>query len=341
MNSNAKIEQEDRIDLVQCIIFIFNRRWLVVFGVALYVVFIFVNLAIKPDMYQAEVIFLPSEERDLLKLKNNFDEIDRESVYIDILQSSSLCKQVLVKKYEYQIDKEHYSSTLLDFFNCSNLQQGIEALLNASYFERSGNGVIKITVQTTSAELSALVANEFVNSLKAYNMETQQERMHEKLGFIETRMSELQNELAGAEENLVTFQNQNLFLTQSNGNSLLSPEMAAKYTNLKRSVETLSTLLMAVKTQYEAVRIEAKKDATNIEILNHATPPTNKVQIDRGRILGIGFIGSLLLMSFLALFLEYLKYLKKTDRLQPLYEGCRRDIQVLTQLIKFRFPKRN
>ena len=326
---------EDEIDLLDYVEVIVRRRWLIFWAVLVCMVAALAYAKDSPILFQAEAIILPSEERDYLRLGTE-RQVTRRSYQLDILRSTPVSRKVLQKVYQYTLDGKPYATTLLAFFRAQTLQEGMKALQGLAKFGFGPSGVITISAETASPELSAGIANAYVEGLKAYNQEKQTEHMQARLKFIEGRMKELQDSLGVAEEALVSFQNRNHYLSVEGGAAFLSPEQVVEYSRLKRSVETLSSLLETVSNQYEIARVEEKKVVTGIEVLNEAETPELGSGLGKRKAVMTSAAVGLFVSVFLAFLLEYIERNRRSGRLDLIVQELQGDVDWVRRLLRMK-----
>ena len=320
---------EEEIDLLDYIEVLVRWRWLIFWGVAIGVLSAYIFASMQPEVYEAEAIILPAEEQDYLDLRDGARQAVRQSFYLDILESIPTSQKILRKEYRYELDGKTDSTSLLDYFELDSIQQGISALGEIAEFSSERTGVITIEVVTRSPQLSAAVANQYINQLQNYNREKREERIHNQLGFIEGRVSAIQDSLTKAEKALVKFKKQNRNLGSAD---LLDPEQQTTYSRLNRNVNTLDNLLTTILVKFEVTRIEAEKKSPDIEVLNRAEPPEFGTKTGMKKVMGLGFAVGLVLTVFLAFVLEYLKRTRQSGRMEPILSELKKDADRLRRL---------
>ena len=326
----------EEVDLFDYIEVLVKRRWLIIFGTAVCVLSTLVYSLTAEKKYKAEASILPSEERDylaqLLVGQAGGQPAPRTSVYIDILKSVPVMKAVLEKEYTYHLDGEEARGTLMEYFRAGTVHQGIRALEDISKFSQARNtGIITISVTTKSPELSAAVANEFVNQLQIYNTQRRRTRAKEQMEFIEKRLKEVKKELAEAERNLADFKRKNRNLIAMGGSSgegsisFSFPELAMELERLQREVKLKSDLFETLTKQYELARIEAKKETPVIEVLNWAEPPDRPAGKGKKFLLLLSFVTGGFVSVGMAFFLEYVEKAHRSGRTRTVVEELRKD----------------
>lgn len=280
--------------------------------------------------YTATAVLLPLEETvSALNLRDTPQQgtspSQRSSYYLGILGNIATSKAVLQREYPYHRgEKDSISQTLIEYLGAPTVPQAFDALLEMAKFEADKSGVIEIAVTTAYPELSAQVANEYVNQLVVYNREGQPTRINENLKFVAQRLTEVSVELSKAEEALVDFQKANVNLVGGLGGN--SPDLALESSRLQREIAVKSDLVTTLTKQYEITKLEAAGQAPVIEVLAYAEPKLC-VRSEQGRgrtvltTLAVGLLGTV----FLAFVLEYIEKNRKTGRVDRLVELLQQD----------------
>jgi len=331
----------DEVELFDYIEVLVKRRWLIFFGVVICVLTTFIYTSMLERTYKAEATILPAEERDYLThLLGGAENVSRRSFYIDILKSVPVGKAVLEKVYTCPIDGENRKGNLIEYFQAKTVGGALWALEAITHFKEARNtGVITISVTTTSSELSAEVANEYVEQLNIYNAERRTSQTKEQLEFIGKRLEEIKRELEKAEEGLTEFKKRNRsFIASGEPDeqgmiSFSSPELSMELSRLDREVSVKSDLFSTLTRQYELARIEAKKEIPVIEVLNYAEPPEGPVGRGRKVSLLISFVVGGFVAVFLAFFLEYLEKMRLAGRTSFVLAELRKDRKRILRLL--------
>ncbi|MCH7878727.1 MAG: hypothetical protein IH914_05390 [candidate division Zixibacteria bacterium] len=90
-----------------------------------------------------------------------------------------------------------------------------------------------------------------------------------------------------------------------------TPRLMAALAELTTRVRIAENLFENLRLQLNEVRIQEKKEAPNLPVLDPATPPELRFWPKRNLIVGVSFAISLALAIFLALFIEYLAGLER------------------------------
>jgi len=293
------------LDLLQSLVK--KRRWIyLLVGVAVLTTVIL--CLFLPNQYTSTAVILPSggtadklggltEFADLagglsfgsvgLNLENS------SYLYPDILRSRLLSEAVVNKVYRYPQGGKTKSQNLFGYFKAKKMDNATKALAQITDFDMNRKtGIIAISVTTTNRYLSAGIANEYINQLEEYNLDTRRSKAKENEKFISQRLKEVKEELKQAEDNLEVFQ-----LKNRNFNTASSPELAMELARLEREAEIKSQVFLTLTQQYELARVESKKDVPIVQVLDYATPPEEKAGPNRKALV----LASFLLSSFLGI----------------------------------------
>jgi uncharacterized protein involved in exopolysaccharide biosynthesis len=129
--------------------------------------------------------------------------------------------------------------------------------------------VVTLSVKTHDRFLSADVANQFIEVLNRFNLETRQSNAQERRRFIEERLSLAEDELVSAEDVLKLFLERNRLFRDS-------PELNFEYERLQRQVTIKQEVFTALRRSYEEARIQEVNDTPVITVIDRAVPPHRK-----------------------------------------------------------------
>jgi uncharacterized protein involved in exopolysaccharide biosynthesis len=282
-----------------------NRwRFLLKFGIACAVVAGAISFLV-PNRYTATATILPTTNGGvsggLLSLAENIPGLDLSSLgsaekspsllYPEILSSRLVAQEVLDHPYIYKHKGKWQTQNLYQYFDIKNPDKAVDALSQiVNYSTDRKTGVLTINVTTVNPQLSALVANYYLECLDNFNQNQRKTSAGQNRQFIEKRLAEAKSELAEAESNLKNLRQQNM-----NYYSATDPELAMIHGQLQREVEVKSQVYLTLCQQYELASIQEKKESPVIQILDSAQPPTIKSGPKRVMAVVVGF-----LMGFLA-----------------------------------------
>ena len=117
--------------------------------------------------------------------------------------------------------------------------------------------------------LAADVANRAVGLVSAFNKEQRLSRVQARREFLEARVAASQDELRAAENALRAFYETNRLWQDS-------PALVVDERRLRRQVETVSSLYLSLRQEYEATRIDEVNTTPVITVVDQAVPPRRR-----------------------------------------------------------------
>ncbi|MFC1808237.1 Wzz/FepE/Etk N-terminal domain-containing protein [Candidatus Omnitrophota bacterium] len=152
---------EDEIDLVDYIKVVYKRRIMIITVIIISVLSAGLLSFFKPEMYEASATFFPMnvQERygaatETLAMKR---QLDIEDLIISILESRKMADRIIE---QLNLKKLWGKNLMVSTRN---------ALKGATQIKLEINGVIKLSAMTGSPELSAKIANAYVDNLDYFN----------------------------------------------------------------------------------------------------------------------------------------------------------------------------
>jgi uncharacterized protein involved in exopolysaccharide biosynthesis len=285
-------------------------RWRFVLMVALACAFCAAVISlIIPNKYTAISTILPTAKSSgmggLLSLAENMSGVDLmglggadnspSQLYPDILKSRQIVDSVLGKEYSYQKRGRIISQNLYQYLEEKNADRAARALsLMVSIDNDKKTGIISISATTDNPELSALIANYYVERLDDFNKNQRQTNAGQNRTFIEKRMAEAKAQLEDVEDNLKQLRQHNLNYYNST-----DPELALLIGQLTREIEVKTQVYLTLSQQYELAAIQEKKELPIVQVLDSAKPPTVKSGPARTKVTLIGFFMGILLAGAL------------------------------------------
>jgi uncharacterized protein involved in exopolysaccharide biosynthesis len=202
--------------------------------------------------------------------------------YADVLASRTLLDQVLMTRFADPEGVERGdSATLLDLLKAqgdterARLEKGRRKLNKAiSVGVDDETYVVTLGVKTRDRFLSADVANQFIELLNRFNLETRQSNAQERRRFVEERLSLAEDELVAAEEAQKLFLERNRLFRDS-------PELNFEYERLQRQVTIKQEVFITLRRSYEDARIQEVNDTPVITVIDRAVPPHRKASPKR------------------------------------------------------------
>lgn len=202
---------------------------------------------------------------------------DSPGFYADVLASRTLLDQMLTARFADPEGVERGdSATLLDLLRAkgdterARLERGRRKLNNSiAVGVDEETYVVTLSVTTRDRFLSADVANQFIELLNRFNLETRQSNAQERRRFVEERLSLAEEELVTAEDALRLFLERNRLFRDS-------PELTFEYERLQRQVTIKQEVFTTLRRSYEDARIQEVNDTPVITVIDRAVPPHRK-----------------------------------------------------------------
>lgn len=296
------------------------RRWRFIVSFAFICAIIAGAIAfLIPNEYTATSSILPtagnSGASGLLSMAENVSGIDLSAIgtgdkspsllYPEILRSRRITEKIIDKTYLYQKNDSYINQNLYKYLKTNNPDKAIKALEKYVNFATDRKtGMITINVSTDNPQLSALVANYYLECLDDFNKYQRKTNAGQNREFIEKRMAEAKAGLTAAEENLRDLRQRNL-----NYYNATDPELNMLHNQLRREVEVKNQVYLTLCQQYELASIQEKKELPVIQVLDTARPPTVKSGPSRLKTVILAFImGGLTAVALVFLEKRYPKF---------------------------------
>jgi uncharacterized protein involved in exopolysaccharide biosynthesis len=145
-------------------------------------------------------------------------------------------------------------------------------------------GIVRVTVQTNSAEGSLAIAKRLLEMIGDFNERTRRSRATQERIFAANRVEELKAELAVAENRLRSFR-------ESNRDIRFSPEMLLESDRIAREVARLQGVYLTVSQAFEQARLNEVHDTPVITVIE---PPRTPIAPDSRGIAQRAVVGALL-----------------------------------------------
>ena len=159
--ANRPPYHEDEIDIVDYIKVAYKYRWMIIAIVLISMFFAGVSSIMKPKMYEAQATFFPLNTQSNIAAGGIVikPSLDIKDLIISILNSRKMADRIIEQL------------NLKDTWNQSISAYARKSLDSATKISLDKNGIIKLSVHTTSPELSAKIANSYVDNLDYFNRE--------------------------------------------------------------------------------------------------------------------------------------------------------------------------
>jgi uncharacterized protein involved in exopolysaccharide biosynthesis len=309
-----------------------NRRFVGLFTVACAMATMLLVLLV-PNKYTAQSTIMPAggdiQGGGLLSLADNVPGLEMmglnlggqssSALYPDILTSRQLAEKVLSRSYEYTRGKKTITQSLYEYFAIDNPDLAYKALRKITVIDYDKKtGIVSISVTTKNPELSALVANYYVECLDDYNKNQRSTIAGVNRDFIAGRIAEAGADLKAAEEALRDFRDNNLNYYNST-----DPDLQMMNERLTRDVELKTQVYATLSQQYEIAAIQAKKETPIVQALDIAKPPTTKSWPPRTKITLLGLILGFVVSSLMVIARDRYNINYTVNDIQKSFTGLR------------------
>lgn len=296
------------------------RRWRLVVGAPLASAVIAGGISlIVPPMYTGTVSFIPesgiipSIPANLAGLAGRFglalggEANQSPAFYADLLTSPRIMDRVLLDQYR----NPRAANGLLDSVGLlvvldaegrdllDSLHDGRKRLrdLMALHVDNQ-TGVVSLDIDSRHPDLAAEVANRFVTHLNWFNASSRQSQARERRRFLDARLTDVQQELRTAEEDLKAFYERNRTWEQS-------PQLRFEEQRLSRRLQLSQDLYLTLRRELESARIEEVNDTPVITVISPATSPRERSRPKRLVIVALTTLITVILSVVAAFGVDY------------------------------------
>lgn len=232
---------------------------------------------VVPRRYASTATILPSmpdshglidEDNSLLGLGLNAgiaENTDPLTLYPEILRSRLIGLDVLKKKYRFHADGKVVERTLREYLGKRNDDAAL-AYLNsavASFWVIPKAQTLALRITTGNPELSAEIANAYIERLERYNLNERRTISKEVYSFIEKKLAASREELSEAENALKKFRERNREYAFSS-----DPVIQMEHRRLMRRVQLKSALYLELAKQLKKAALEVEKNTPILNVLD-------------------------------------------------------------------------
>jgi uncharacterized protein involved in exopolysaccharide biosynthesis len=192
--------------------------------------------------------------------------------YAGLISSRAVMEAVALRQYEFQVGGERFRGNLIDLYR---IPGGTEADRRDGALRHMGGvlranvgiktGQVAFSVRSKWAPLAALMAQEVLRQVNAFNVRRQQTRANAEKEFAEERLSQIRAELSSAENDLAQFDMSN--------RDTQSPNIRLQRDRLERAVELRQQVYTSLEQIYEQARIDALRSTPAITVVDEPIVP--------------------------------------------------------------------
>lgn len=294
------------------------RHWRLILGIPL-VAAVVTGLVsfLLPERFTARVEFVP-ESSNSIKLPSGLgtlagefglslpatNPLESPQFYAKVATSRPLLERTLATRFPVAGGAD--SAALIDILRIRPASPRIRMEKAIKYFRKKAaikvdnkTGVLQLTVETRSPELSAAVATHMVGLLNDFNRNTRNLQARERRKFAEARTQEAGHDLEQAEDLLRTFLNRN--------RQYESPQLMFERNRLERQVTLRQEIYGTLRREFEMARLEEVNDTPVLTVVEPAQPPALRSSPLRIRMTLVAGLLGLVVSITLAFLLEYLR----------------------------------
>jgi len=224
------------------------------------------------------------------------DPSQSPAFYAQLLQSRELRTRLVLSQFaDPRTPEPGDSANLIQLFRITNtdsLRATEIAVRRLRSKMRVGvdtkTSLVGLRVEARWPTLAADIANRAVGLVSAFNKEQRISRAQARREFLETRVAAAQEELRAAENALRLFYQANRLWQDS-------PALVVDERRLRRQGETVNSLYLSLRQQYEAARIDEVNTTPVITVVDRAVPPRRR-EWPRRKLITVtaGFLGVVL-----------------------------------------------
>jgi len=258
--------------------FIKNRR--VVYAIVAAGLSISLALALLlPKKYTATATILPSGQGGALGKLSNLVMSQSSALTAKIPENSSLLYPTVLSSRYLLLKLVHSDFTIDDktvrlgeFLGAKADEEALEKVrktVDVAIDKKTQ--VIRIRATTKSPVLSAAIVNRMIELLKEFNEEKSTKRAGHTYGYLKKKLKEAQQQLYEAESALMEFEKTHRDYAVST-----DPDVLMEHQKLTRNLELKEASYIEILKEIELTKIELKREAPIVKVLDFASPPTIK-----------------------------------------------------------------
>ena len=196
---------------------------------------------ILPKTFTASAVLMPPSSQSDVSVLNAFSESELPFGGLISQSEEETMRLIAILKSRTVMETVINQYHLIDFYHSKNIEEALESLSDHVNLEIEEEGTLSITVHVSTGwlhyekdeiearELSAKIANEFVNQLDIVNKKLQTEEAVHQRRFLGERYEDNRNDLIKAEERLKKFKEEhNIISVESQTKAAIESAAALK-----------------------------------------------------------------------------------------------------------------
>lgn len=199
-------------------------------------------------------------------------------IYADILRSRRMAEQLLLQEYEYGRRAWRYGrrrqvrGTLLGYLGAADVDRAMGPLRRLLAVQRDPkSGLLTISAETTSPELSMQVVRAATGRLREFLVELSQEAGQNKARFTQGRLEEVRGRYQELGHAFERFQDAN-----RNWETSPAPNVRFQGTRIKEALDLWKQVVMNLTLNHEQALLEAQNDTQTLLLLDPGNLPLEK-----------------------------------------------------------------
>lgn len=293
------------VSLLSIFIVLLRHRWLIICSSLLFfTVFAFGNYT-PIDTYTSTVSFSQRQRSQASAGSALLSQLglggggQSGGFYLELIKSREILGPVVESTFVVKTDTGVVRGRLIDVYGIKHSDKRWERALavgtlnGQAKLTTQASGLLRLTVTTPYADLSAALAQKILDELNRYNLKTRKNEASAERLFIEAQLNEASDKLRMAENDLQNFMSSNRNMTTYSAGTL-------QIDRLKRQVSMRQELYTGLAKQLDAARTEEVRNNPVISIVEPAeealspNPPVWPAKAVMGAILGalVGIFGA-------------------------------------------------
>lgn len=269
--------EKSDVSLISIAIVLLRHRWLIICSAILFfTVFAFSNYT-PIDTYTSTTTFTPRQRAQVSAGSALLSQLgigsgnSNGAFYLELIKSREILGPVAEATYTIRTDTGVVTAPLIKLYNIRHPDKRWQRAIAVSMLNGQAKatsqptGMMKLTVTTPYADLSAQLAAKILEELNRYNLHTRKNEASGERLFIEMQLSEADEKLRVAENNLQDFLSSNRSMTMFAPSTL-------QLDRLKRQVGMRQDLYTSLAKQLDAARTEEVRNSPVLTVVEPAEP---------------------------------------------------------------------
>jgi len=199
-------------------------------------------------------------------------------IYVDILRSRRLAEQLLLREYDYALRPWRFGrprparGTLLDYLGAASVDRASGPLKKLLAVQRDPkSGLLTISAETRSPELSLLVVRQAAESLRDFLVEISQAAGKSRARFTLDRLAEVRARYEAQGRAFEAFQDAN-----RNWETSPAPNLRFRGTQLRQGLDLWRQVVANLTLNHEQALLEAQNDTQTLLLMDPGSLPVEK-----------------------------------------------------------------